>query len=816
MLDVYRNYYGLSGEPFRLGPDHRFSLHHESYANAKAYLEYAIFQGEGFIAITGAPGTGKTTLISEILAELDREKVQVATLTSTQLESRDLLQMVAGSFDLHPKDASKASLLAEIESFLVRKIRDGQRAILIVDEAQGLSKGALEELRLLANLQYQYQLLLQIFLVGQEQLLELISAPGMEHLHQRLVAATSLEALSFDETIDYIEHRLSRVGWKGDPSIDEGALRGIYRYSGGVPRRINLITNRLFLQGGLEEKHSFNADNTNDVIKGLIEEFLLSPEPLVSEADMTIAIESGEAERSRSLPRDNPDTVKAPEPTHANKPREDAPRNTTVSGVTPDKSDAPTPFPDSRNTSQSRKPSRTEAGVSAVSPQRPPPPPAAEARRRPASMERPVPPRSTSGPLARLIKKGDVKSLVLIAVILIGAVYLLREPVEEKRQVERPDSQPAEVVTQLQPEPLQAIRREAESTKIEPTEIEPTEENPSTARPAPPPTEADAEKPLVKPPPKSDDKVVDVEPPPTETLPEVASKPVEVVEAQVPGRPEKEAEPVTTNKVPEQLATAVPVKPAVQAEQKIPPEPESSALKPLDSGIRQNPVPQPKSSESAEAATPDKSGASTRPPQPAARRSRPDVSSIRTQLAQLKEEAGQRLAARQAREKVQPGAASKLVSPPAPAQAPVKKKQRLTAKEIIATLLDGHWSSHGKPASLLPSDTTFCNRQGDTVSCKSVPQNVKTRYGLALYKVETTLSNFSSQGLFEMSYRTLVKLVGSDVAGRNGQRPESSDNGWQITAYSMSCKLSGASKVSCVDGKGVVREYQQTGLRKQQ
>jgi len=305
MLDVYRDYYGFTGEPFRLGPDYRFSLHHESYANAKAYLEYAIYQGEGFIAVTGAPGTGKTTLISEILAGLDREKVQVATLTSTQLESRDLLYMVASSFEIHMDEASKANLLVEIESFLVRKIRNGQRAILIVDEAQGLSAGALEELRLLANLQYQYQLLLQIFLVGQEQLLTMIRAPGMEHLHQRLVAATSLEPLNFDATIDYVEHRLMKVGWQGDPAIEESALREVYRYSGGIARRINLIVNRLFLYGGMEEKHRFEAGDAQNVIQSLVEEFLLAPEPLLAETDIATASDAEGGGPARHLPRNH-------------------------------------------------------------------------------------------------------------------------------------------------------------------------------------------------------------------------------------------------------------------------------------------------------------------------------------------------------------------------------------------------------------------------------------------------------------------------------------------------------------------------------
>ena len=278
MLDVYRTYYKLTGEPFRLSPDHRFSLGHSSYANAKAYLDYALLQGEGFIAITGAPGTGKTTLISDILAGFEQTDMQVATLTSTQLESRDLLHMVAHSFDLHPEDRSKANLLLELERFLNQQSYRGHRTILIVDEAQSLSPSALEELRLLANMQRKDQLLLQIFLVGQEKLLDLIRAPGMEQLQQRLVAASVLEPLDLDETVDYVEHRLCLVAWRGDPAISEDALRLVYKYSGGIPRRINMICNRLFLYGGMQQKHELLGEDARTVIDELHQEFLLPAE----------------------------------------------------------------------------------------------------------------------------------------------------------------------------------------------------------------------------------------------------------------------------------------------------------------------------------------------------------------------------------------------------------------------------------------------------------------------------------------------------------------------------------------------------------
>ena len=230
MLDIYKTRYRFNDHPFRLNPDYRFSLDHPSYARAKAYLQYAISQGEGFIAITGEPGTGKTTLINGLLAELEKAPVLVASLTYAQLDPRHLIQMVATAFGLTRKEGSPALLLPELEQFLIRQGRNDRHAVLIVDEAQGMSAESLEELRLLSNLHHGNRLLMQIFLVGQDQLMDIIHAPGMEHLLQRLIAASHLEPLDLEETVDYVEHRLCHVGWQGDPAISEGALRLIHRF----------------------------------------------------------------------------------------------------------------------------------------------------------------------------------------------------------------------------------------------------------------------------------------------------------------------------------------------------------------------------------------------------------------------------------------------------------------------------------------------------------------------------------------------------------------------------------------------------------
>jgi type II secretory pathway predicted ATPase ExeA len=305
MLDIYKSRYQLKDHPFRLGPDHRFSVDHSSYANAKAYLQYAISQGEGFIAVTGEPGTGKTTLIHGLLAELDKTRMQVATLTCAQLDPINLIEMVATSFGLNCNGENIASLLSKLEKFMIKQSRNGRHSVLIVDEAQGMSPDSLEELRLLSNLQHDNRLLMQVFLVGQEPLLDMIHAPGMEHLQQRLIAASHLEPLDFEETVTYVEHRLCHVGWQGDPAISEGALRLIHRFSEGVPRRINLICHRLFLYGGLEEKHELVGEDARQVIEELHKERVL-PAGLFS-ADLSaegIVAEPGDAEASApGLPR---------------------------------------------------------------------------------------------------------------------------------------------------------------------------------------------------------------------------------------------------------------------------------------------------------------------------------------------------------------------------------------------------------------------------------------------------------------------------------------------------------------------------------
>ncbi len=271
---MYESFYNFKAEPFRLSPDHRFCFSHKSYAKAKAYMQYAIHRAEGFVMVTGKPGTGKTTLVNDLVEGLSHSKIVVATIVSTQLEADDLLRLVACSFGLDIDAPNKAVVLQGLSVRLRRHHEEGTRALLIIDEAQDLSASALEELRLLTNLQLNNQPLLQIFLVGQENLRDLVQKPSMEQVHQRLVAACHLESLNEEDTKAYIKHRLDRVGWKDDPSIDEGVYTVAYQFSKGIPRRINLVCSRFLLHGSVEEKHRIRASDVRTVVQELQHEQL--------------------------------------------------------------------------------------------------------------------------------------------------------------------------------------------------------------------------------------------------------------------------------------------------------------------------------------------------------------------------------------------------------------------------------------------------------------------------------------------------------------------------------------------------------------
>jgi len=270
---MYESFYGFSAKPFQLKPDPNFFFGSKGHKRAMAYLEYGLSQGEGFIVITGDVGAGKTTLVRNLFRKLEAKNILAAQLVSTHLGSDDTLRMAAAAFGLPFKDASKADLLTGIEEFLRLCDRQGKRALLVVDEAQNLTPRAVEELRMLSNFQTVDKSLLQTFLLGQPEFRKTLNGSEMEQLRQRVIATYHLGPMDASETRSYIEHRLNTVDWRGDPAFSEDAFAAVYNHTGGIPRKINTLCDRLLLMGCLEELHAFGSSEVNEVISDIQQEF---------------------------------------------------------------------------------------------------------------------------------------------------------------------------------------------------------------------------------------------------------------------------------------------------------------------------------------------------------------------------------------------------------------------------------------------------------------------------------------------------------------------------------------------------------------
>jgi general secretion pathway protein A len=264
---MYDQFYGFSGRPFQLTPDPDFYFESLTHRKALSYLGYGLAQGEGFIVITGDVGAGKSTLVAHLMKTIDRARLTAATIVTSQLDGADLVGMAAESFGIDTRGLDKPATLKAIENFLHAEARAGRRSLLIVDEAQNLSVAALEELRMLSNFQLGSSALLQIFLLGQPEFRDLMkSRAELEQLRQRVIATHHLDPMQAEEVRPYIEHRLTRAGWTGRPSLTDDAIDALYDETSGVPRKINAVMNRMLLLGAVEQVDHFDAALTTAVI----------------------------------------------------------------------------------------------------------------------------------------------------------------------------------------------------------------------------------------------------------------------------------------------------------------------------------------------------------------------------------------------------------------------------------------------------------------------------------------------------------------------------------------------------------------------
>ena len=269
---MYEAFYHLQAKPFQLTSDPRFFYSSKGHRRAMAYLVYGVHQGEGFIVITGEIGAGKTMLASTLARKMASRNLVLAQVVSTSLEADDLVRMVAAALGLQ-QDNSKAVLLNRVEQFLVACQRQGKKVLLVVDEAQNLPPRSVEELRMLSNFVCADKPLLQTFLLGQPEFRRTLQSPAMEQLRQRVIASCHLGPLDGAETEAYILHRLQTVGWRDDPSFGGDTFDAIYQHSGGIPRRINILCDRLLLMGRLDEKHAFTVKDVATVTGELQQEF---------------------------------------------------------------------------------------------------------------------------------------------------------------------------------------------------------------------------------------------------------------------------------------------------------------------------------------------------------------------------------------------------------------------------------------------------------------------------------------------------------------------------------------------------------------
>ena len=274
---MYEAFYGLNSKPFQLNPDPSFYFSSKQHQRARAYLEYGVMRCEGFIVITGEVGAGKTTIVRGLLDSLDPNNIVAAHLVSTQLGAEDTLRLVGAAFGVPVHGVSKSALLLALEAFFVTQTLRGKRCLLIVDEAQNLQPQAVEELRMLSNFQSGRNALLQTFLVGQPEFREILQNPGMVQLRQRVTAACHLGPLEKDETKEYILHRLKCAGSTDKPTLDPDIFDSIHRHTGGIPRRINNLFDRVLLQGFLAERTHIDLELVNEIIDELQAEMHTPP-----------------------------------------------------------------------------------------------------------------------------------------------------------------------------------------------------------------------------------------------------------------------------------------------------------------------------------------------------------------------------------------------------------------------------------------------------------------------------------------------------------------------------------------------------------
>ena len=267
-VSIYCEHFGLIRPPFELTPDPAFLYLSEVHREGLATMVYGVQSGKGFVMLTGEVGTGKTTLLHALLAQL-QPSTHAAFIFNPRLEPLDFFRILLAELDLVPTGNTKAEYLLQLNEFLIERLSKNEQTLLIIDEAQNLSAEMLEEVRLLSNLETSSSKLIQILLVGQPELKEMLKRPDLRQLKQRIAISQHLAPLNELETKDYVENRLRTAGFTGRRLFRRGALKTLYQMSAGTPRLINSICDSALLLGFVRQKTIIDADMIQEVAADL-------------------------------------------------------------------------------------------------------------------------------------------------------------------------------------------------------------------------------------------------------------------------------------------------------------------------------------------------------------------------------------------------------------------------------------------------------------------------------------------------------------------------------------------------------------------
>ncbi|MEJ2115775.1 MAG: AAA family ATPase [Gammaproteobacteria bacterium] len=271
---MYLQHFGLEKQPFQLTPDADFIYLSKAHNRAKSYMEYTVWNRDGFVVITGEIGSGKTTLIQQLLRSVS-DNVRIARIYQTQLNEIEFFQAILHELGLNPFNAGKVELISMLNNYLLEQYAEGRQVILIVDEAQNLSKRVLEELRMLTGMETDEERILNLILVGQPELKNLLDAPGMEQLSQRIRFRFHLTALEENDINNYVNHRLEVAGVDKNKSgsvpkiIKDECIPIIYRYTGGIPRLINSLCDTALICAFVENKKTVTAKIIDEAVNEL-------------------------------------------------------------------------------------------------------------------------------------------------------------------------------------------------------------------------------------------------------------------------------------------------------------------------------------------------------------------------------------------------------------------------------------------------------------------------------------------------------------------------------------------------------------------